>query len=123
MTKRIFIPMLIMVAGVAGLGFTAWWISAIWIIAISGWFGLSVKEGMITGAVSLVLVWVGMALYMIYQDETQLIYKTGILFGGLSANGMVGVTGAIAIVTGLLSGWLGSVTGNLVRQKATNHRI
>jgi hypothetical protein len=122
MTKNTFIGFVLMLAGAAGLGFTEWWITLIWIALIAGIMGLNIIESMLAGGLALLIVWTGMAIYMDMQDKAGIISKTGILFGGLSEVMMIVVTGVIALISGLLSGWSGSAAGTFVRQITMNRR-
>jgi len=107
---------LLMVAGITGLSFFApWWISAVWVILIAGIMRLNRNQGMFTGMFAIALVWIIMARFMSLHDSGEIISKTGTLLGGLSHQLMFIVTLVIAMITGFLSGWLGSALGFLVR--------
>lgn len=118
MKKKSVISFLVMTAGIAGLGFIApWWAGAICIVIIAGFSRLNVRDSILTGAFALGLVWVVMARYMSLHDEADIISKTGSLLGGLSHQSMMTATLLIALITGGLSGWFGSVLGNIFRKE------
>jgi len=109
MKKKTFFALLIMIAGIFLLGyFTFWWIPAAWVVLVAYMMKLDIKTGIITGGVSFALVWVAMAIFMNVQDSADIISKTGILLGGLSQWMMLLVALIISLITGILSGWLGS---------------
>ncbi len=118
MTKKAIITFLLLATGVVGLSFIApWWATAIWVVMITCLTGLSVKESILSGGFVIGLVWVVMARYMSLQDDADIISKTGALLGGLSHQLMMVATLGIALITGILSGWFGSVLGHFIRQK------
>ena len=94
-----------------------WWAPAVFIILLCALMGLTVKQSMLTGRISLGVVYLGMALWLRSQDEADIIETTGMLLGGLSPVMMIVVTTLIGRITGLLSGWIGSVIGNVVVKK------
>mgnify|MGYP003461421302 FL=1 len=102
-----------LLAGIYG----PWWAPAVFIILLCALMGLTVKQSILTGSISLGVVYLGMALWMSNQDEAEIIQKTGMLLGGLSPVMMIVVTTLIGCITGLLSGWLGSVIGSTVSKK------
>ncbi len=113
MTKRTIIVLIILLFGtfVSGL-YGPWWAPSVFILAVSALLNLSVKQAMLTGALSLGLVFLGMTLFLHAGDEAEIISKTGNLLGGLSSGGMIGVTTFLGIMTGMLSGWIGSLLGD-----------
>ena len=109
MKKKTFYAFLMMIAGIFLLSyFTLWWLPAIWVILIAYVMKLNIKAGMTTGGISFVLVWVAYAMYMSAQDNANIISKTGSLLGGLSQSLMVVIVLVLSLITGILSGWLGS---------------
>ncbi len=120
MKKNNLLAAILMVIGIAALGFlTSWWFSAIWVVFIVALFKLSAKQGMLFGGLSFSIVWTGVAIYMISIDATAILAKTGALLGGLSPAIMVVIVLIISSITGILSGWLGSrIGGHLELRKA-----
>ncbi len=117
MRKKI-ISFLLMVAGVTGLGFIApWWVGAPWIVLIAVIFKLKEWEGIRIGGLALGIVSLIAARLMSTNDEAGIISKTGTLLGGLSHQMMMVATLVIALITGMLSGWLGSRIGKAIPSK------
>lgn len=109
MKKQTFFALLMMIAGIFLLSyFTLWWLPVLWVILVAYVMKLDIKAGMTTGGSSFAFVWVAMALYMSAQDSTDIIAKTGTLLGGLSQGLMLLVVLMLSLITGILSGWLGS---------------
>ena len=107
-----------MVVGITGLGFfTPWWVAAVWVMMIAGLMRLTRNQGMFTGMIALAIVWILMARFMSLHDTGEIISKTGLLLGGLSHQLMFIVTLVIAMITGFLSGWLGSTLGFVILPK------
>jgi hypothetical protein len=121
MKTKAIIAFLIMTAGVLGLGFFApWWASAIWVVCVAALAKLNQKQATLVGGFSIVIVWIVMARYLSLNDDAEIISKTGTLLGGISHQLMFVVTLVIALITGVLSGWLGSVLGQLFFSRNTN---
>ena len=115
MKTKAIIAFLIMAAGVLGLGFFApWWAAAVWVVCVSALTRLNEKQATVAGGFAIALVWVVVARYLSLQDDAEIITKTGTLLGGVSHQLMFGVTLVIALITGILSGWLGSALGQLI---------
>jgi hypothetical protein len=72
------------------------------------------KEALLISMLAGVLVFSAMAAWMLIQDNSGLIEKTGNLLGGLSPFLMVTVTAIIGGVTGLVSGWLGHTIRQII---------
>lgn len=120
MKKQTFLAFLIMIAGIFLLGyFTFWWMPVIWVILIAYVMKLNIKAGMATGGISFALAWVTYALYMSAQDNADIISKTGSLLGGLSQGMMVLVVIVLSLITGILSGWLGSAIATFSNANAS----
>ena len=118
MTRKTFISLLVMIAGTLAMGFlTPWWTSSVWILIVAAVGRLNEREGMTAGALAIGIVWLGMARYMSFHDDADIISKTGTLLGGLSHSAMMGITLLIGFITGLLSGWLGSSLGKVFFHK------
>lgn len=100
----------------AGL-YGPWWAPAVFNLLMVALMGLTVKQSILSSSISLGVVYLGMALWMNSMDEAAIIEKTGLLLGGLSPVMMIVVTTLIGFITGLLSGWLGSIIGGLVSKK------
>ena len=100
----------------AGL-YGPWWAPAVFILLMCALMSLTVKQSVLTGSVSLGVVYLGMALWMSNKDKAAIMEKTGLLLGGLSPLMIIVMTTLIGIITGLLSGWLGSVIGNILFKK------
>lgn len=94
-----------------------WWAPAVFILLLCALMDLTMKQSILTGSISLGVVYLGMALWMSSQDKSEIIEKTGMLLGGLSPAMMIILTSLIGFITGLLSGWLGSVIGSIVSKK------
>lgn len=118
MKNKTTIAIILCLAGslLAGL-YGPWWAPAVFILLLCALMGLTIKQSIIAGSISLGGVYLGMALWMSSQDKAEIIEKTGMLLGGLSPVMMIIVTTLIGFITGLLSGWLGSVIGSIVSKK------
>lgn len=118
MKNKTAITFLLCLAGslLAGL-YGPWWAPAVFIILLCALMGLTVKQSILTGSISLSAVYLGMALWMNSMDNAAIIEKTGLLLGGLSPVMMIVMTILIGFITGILSGWLGSVIGSVVSKK------
>ena len=85
MQKKTLLSFVLMVTGIAVLGYFApWWVPVLWIIVVAFLLKLNIRNGVITGALSFALVWLVMARYMDVRDEAGIIDKTGTLMGGLT---------------------------------------
>ena len=100
----------------AGL-YGPWWAPAVFILLLCALTGLTVKQSILCGGISLGVVYFGMALWMNSMDHAAIIEKTGLLLGGLSPVMMITMTTLVGFITGLLSGWLGSIIGGVVSKK------
>lgn len=118
MKNKTTIALILCLAGslLAGL-YGPWWAPAVFILLLCALMGLTIKQSIIAGSISLGVVYLGMVLWMSSQDKAEIIEKTGMLLGGLSPAMMIIVTTLIGFITGLLSGWLGSVIGSIVSKK------
>ena len=94
-----------------------WWAPAVFLIIATAIMRLNAKKAVIIGACSLGLSFLGMSVWMNTLDQSDLIDKTGALLGGLSPVVMIAVTTIIGFVTGLLSGWLGSALGGVLKKE------
>ena len=94
-----------------------WWAPAVFLIIATAIMRLNAKKAVIIGACSLGLSFLGMSVWMSTLDQSDLIDKTGALLGGLSPVVMIAVTTIIGFVTGLLSGWLGSSLGGVLKKE------
>ena len=119
MTQNWNIAFVLMIIGVAGLGFIApWWSAAIWVILMVILFKLNTSQGISAGGLAIGLVWVAMTRYMSQHDDAGIISKTGELMGGLSHQVMISLTFLIAVITGVLSGWfVSALTKAVFRNK------
>ncbi len=114
MKKQLLPAILFMMAGLAVLGFIApWWVLPFWIVLVAAMMTLHDRESLLAGGISYIIICFGMALYMIQQDDADIIMKTGTLLGGLSTTLMLLGVILISMITGSLSGWLGSAIGNV----------
>ncbi|GEM_PF-1133602 len=118
MKNKTTVAFILCIAGslLAGI-YGPWWGPAVFIMMLCALMGLTVKQSILAGSISLGLVYLGMALWMGRQDKAEIIEKTGMLVGGMSPVMMIVVTTLIGYITGLLSGWLGSVIGGVVSKK------
>jgi len=124
MKGKTIIAFLIMIAGVLGLGFVApWWAAALWVVVVSALTKLNQKQAILVGGFAIVIVWLVMARYLSLNDDAEIISKTGELLGGISHQLMIVVTMVIALITGVLSGWLGSVLGQLFFSRNTKETV
>ena len=110
-----FVIMLI-VAFISGF-YGPWWAPATSIALVALLMQLTTKEGILFGALSMLLAFTIMSVFMLGKDDSDLIGKTGALLGGISAPLMVVVTAIIGGVSGLFAGWLGSRLGQLIFNK------
>jgi MFS family permease len=118
MKNKSLISFLIMLVGSFLSGyFGPWWAPAVFIVLAAALSGLTAKQALGNGALSLGIVYLFMASWMNTMDQADIIGKTGMLMGGLSPILMIVVTTLIGAVTGLLSGWLGSALGKLLTKK------
>lgn len=107
--KRTLLIYMTFIAGTWLSGFYgSWWAPAGFIVLTAALMKLSPRIALVAGALSLGLVYLGMAWWMNTQDASGLIEKTGAMMGGLTPGAMIAVTTVIGVITGLLSGWLGS---------------
>ncbi len=97
--------------------FGPWWAPAAFTVLTAMLLGLNTRQGILLGAISMATAYLIMAVWMQTTDEADILEKTGMLLGGLSPGLLIVVTVLIGGVTGLLSGWLGSVLGGLVSRK------
>jgi hypothetical protein len=119
MKKQTILAALIMMAGIFLLSyFTMWWLAVLWVVVIAYVMKLDIKAGMTAGGSAFAFVWVAFALYMNAQDSAGIISKTGVLLGGLSQWIMLAVVFLLSLITGFLSGWLGSAVGMYFRIRA-----
>ena len=93
-----------------------WWAPAVFIVISTAVLGLTIKKAMMIGASALGLTFLAMSAWMSSLDQSHLIEKTGTLLGGLAPVAMIVVTTIIGFVTGLLSGWLGSALGGVLKK-------
>ena len=109
MVKKTLLSFVLMVTGIAVLGYFApWWVPVLWIIVVAFLLKLNIRNGVITGGLSFALVWLVMARYMDVRDEAGIIEKTGTLMGGLTHQQVFIVVLVISLITGSLAGWFGS---------------
>ena len=120
MNRNSIIAALLMIFGVAVLGFfTPWWVPPFWIVFVSFIMKLDIKNALLLCALCYGLVWTGMARYMSEQDASDIISKTGVLLGGLSHQMIFVVIAIISFITGGLAGWFGNRLGAFIRTKNT----
>ena len=94
-----------------------WWAPAVFVVIGMAIIKFPAKRSMIIGASAIGLTFLAMAVWMNTLDQSRLIDKTGVLLGGLSAVAMIAVTTLIGLVTGLLSGWLGSALSGVLKKE------
>ena len=110
--KFLLQTLLIILLGFGAGYFLDWWtmapvaalVSLFFVYKRAGWSFLS-------GLVGGYILWLGFALYLNTFNGGFLATKMGILFGGLSANGLLLATG----LTGGLLAAFGALTGGLAR--------
>jgi hypothetical protein len=118
MKNKSAIAFIVMLIGAFLSGYYGpWWAPAVFIIISTAILNLTIKQGIYLGGLALMLTFMGMAVWMRAHDHSRLIEKTGVLLGGLSPVGMVAVTSFIGLMTGLLSGWLGSALGGVLKNE------
>ncbi len=117
MNKKLISSLIIMLTGSFLAGwFGPWWAMSVYIILVVALLKLPVKPSLLLGALSIGIVFLGMALFTYSNDEAEIISKTGMLLGGLSPIGMLGFTTFIGILTGVCSAWLGSALGSFIKK-------
>ncbi len=116
-SKNIIVLTLFIIGSFLSGYFGPWWAPAAYLVLVSALLKLSVRQAMVAGGISLGVVYLGESILMNSMDEADMISKTGLLLGGLSPAMMIMVTTLIGGMTGLLSGWIGSVIGNLTNKK------
>lgn len=118
MKNKSVIALIVMLIGTFLSGFYGpWWAPAVFIVLCTGMIGLNQSKGSMFGAISMGITFLGMAIWMSTKDQEHIIEKTGTLLGGLSPASMILVTTVIGLVTGLLSGWLGSALGGILKKE------
>ena len=95
-----------------------WWAPAVFIVISAAILGLSSKQGANLGGMALMLTYMVMSVWMRAHDHSHLIEKTGALLGGFSPVGIVALSSIIGMATGLLSGWLGSALGGVLKKES-----
>lgn len=123
MKIKTFQALLLMIAGIFILGlFTTWWLAPFWVVLIAMVMKLEIKTGVLTGGISLMLVWVATGAYMDARDNADIISKTGMLMIGYSHWMMLFILLVLSFITGALSGWFGSALGMFFHQKQVEKR-
>ena len=118
MKNKSAIAFIVMLIGsfLSGL-YGPWWAPAVFVVIGMAIIKFPAKRSMIIGASAIGLTFLAMAVWMNTLDQSRLIDKTGVLLGGLSAVAMIAVTTLIGLVTGLLSGWLGSTLSGVLKKE------
>ena len=117
MKSKTIIVLIICIVGSYLSGYLGpWWAPAAYLVLVSALLKLPVRMALIAGSISLGAVYLGQAIVMNSKDEADIIAKTGLLLGGLSPLMMIVLTTLLGGITGLLSGWTGSVIGSLVKK-------
>ena len=116
--KPVIIFVLLLVGCWASGWFGPWWAPAAFLVLTMLLIGIEVKQAIMLGGLSLLAVNLIMAIVQYSQDKSGLLEKTGLLLGGLNPIMLIVVTSVVAFITGLLSGWLGSVLGRMVRERS-----
>lgn len=112
--KRFITGFPIIIAGILILNaLLPWWSPVPWIILIVYLLRMRIKEGVITGGISLALVWTVMAVISYSRDDANMLTKTALILGGLNVVWLFILTFLISFTTGALSGWTGGAIGNL----------
>jgi len=118
MKNTSIVAFIILLAGTFLSGyFGPWWAPAVFTVLTTLLLGLNTRQGILLGAISMGVAYLIMALWMSSADQADILTKTGMLLGGLSTGLLVVLTTIIGGVTGVLSGWLGSVLGLFVSRK------
>ena len=118
MKTKVWLVLLLMLIGVTVAGlFGPWWAPGVCVVLLAMLMKLPTRQGLWIGACVVLAVYTVMSIWMLGQDDSSLISKTGALLGGLSAPLMVLLTGVIGGITGLLSGWLGSSLAKVMPSK------
>ncbi len=111
------ITLIIMIIGsLLSAWYGPWWAPSLIIILMAALLKLSAKQAMLSGAFTLGLIFLGMALLSYSADEADIISKIGAMLGGLSVMLMLLITTLTGIITGLLSGWTGSAIGAYIKK-------
>lgn len=121
--KKMLIVYLVFITGawLAGI-YGPWWAPAAFILLTSALMELPVRKASISGAVVLGIVYLVMAIFMLTQDASGIIEKTGALMGGLSPALLVTVTTLIGLITGWLSAWSGSTLRMMLLKTPTTEK-
>jgi hypothetical protein len=93
-----------------------WWSSSVVILVIAAYLNLKTTSGMLLGSLSLGIVFLFMALYQYSLDKADILSKTGFMLGGLSSTDLLCISTLIGLITGLVSGWIGSSFGDILRK-------
>jgi hypothetical protein len=118
MKRNTIIILILFIVGSYLSGFFGpWWAPAGFLMLVAALLKLPARQAMITGGISLGVVYLAEAIRMHWMDDSEIITKTGLLLGGLSPILMIVMTTLIGSLTGLLSGWIGSIIGNLTGKK------
>ncbi len=99
-----------------------WWAPAVFIVISTAVLGLTTKNAILIGGFALGLTFLAMSIWMSSLDQSHLIEKTGTLLGGLSPVAMIVLTSILGFVTGLLSGWLGSALGGVLKKESLSDK-
>jgi hypothetical protein len=118
MKRKTIIALILLLVGVSiSALYGPWWAPSIIVISIVALLPLSTRPGILLGSMSIGIVFLGMALVLIANDHAEIISGTGKMLGGLSSLSMILITTLLGVVTGGLSGWVGSVLGNHLSKK------
>jgi hypothetical protein len=108
------ITLIILITGIFILAWLLpWWASVIWILCVTWMSRMNTSSAILSGGIALGATWLFMSAFMLTQDPSGIVGKTGQLMGGLSTPVMLIITVFIGTVTGMLSGWLGSALSQI----------
>ena len=120
MKNKILITFTILLVGVfLSALYGPWWAPSLVIISMVALLKLSATQGMILGSLTSGLVFLAMTLVSNAQDRMDIISKVGELLGGLSPVVMILISTFLGLITGLLSGWLGSAIGDFIKNTSS----
>ena len=107
--KKTITALIIMIAATILSGFYGpWYAPSLVIILVSALTGLSEKSGLALGGFSLGMVFLVLSSYQYALDESNVLEKIGVVIGGASPIALILISSLIGMITGMLSGWLGS---------------
>jgi hypothetical protein len=116
MNRRVIIAFVLLCTAIALSGwYGPWYAPAVVVVIICALLSLRTAQAIWLGLISCAFVYTLVALILLNRDDAGIISKTGNLLGGLSPIMVLLITILLAGLTGLVSGWLGSVLSQYFR--------